>query len=101
MIANSINQSNVKTYTTTKWAPKVFLYMFIAIGITALVSTVIGLIFTSAFPIVYGDEINVDAAKAYIALFIVAFIMYIPLILWINLSVFRQKSNPMIPYILS
>lgn len=100
MIADSIQHSEVKHYTTTKWASKVFLYMFMAIGITALVCTVIGLIFTHFWPLTYGNEVNVDAAKAYIALFIVAFIMYIPLILWIHFSVFKQKSRPMIPYVL-
>ncbi len=100
MIADSIKQSEVKHYTTTKWASKVFLYMFIAIGITAIVSAVIGLIFTQFFPIAYGNELNEDAATAYIVLFVVAFIMYIPLILWIHFSVFKQNSRPMIPYVL-
>ncbi len=100
MIADSIKQTEVKHYTTTKWASKVFLYMFMAIGITAIVTAVIGVIFSSIWPIAYGTEINVDAAKAYIALFIVAFIMYIPLILWIQFSVFKEKSRPMIPYVL-
>ncbi|MBR0193915.1 MAG: US12 family protein [Bacilli bacterium] len=100
MIAESIRQSDVKTYTTTKWASKVFLYMFMAIGITAVVCAVIGLIFTQFFPIVYGNEVNIDAAKAYIGLFIAAFIMYIPLILWIHFSVFKEKSRPMIPFVL-
>ncbi len=100
MIADSIKQTEVKHYTTTKWASKVFLYMFMAIGITAVVTAVIGVIFSSIWPIAYGTEINVDAAKAYIALFIVAFIMYIPLILWIQFSVFKEKSRPMIPYVL-
>ena len=100
MIAESIKQTEVKHYTTTKWASKVFLYMFIAIGITAVVSAIIGVIFTTIWPLEYGNEVNVDAAKAYIALFIIAFIMYIPLILWIHLSVFKEKSKPMVPYIL-
>ena len=100
MIADSIKQTEVKHYTTTKWASKVFLYMFIAIGITAVVAAVIGAIFSYLWPITYGTEVNVDAAKAYIALFIVAFIMYIPLILWIQFSVFKEKSRPMIPYVL-
>lgn len=100
MIADSIKQTEVKHYSTTKWASKVFLYMFMAVGITAVVSAIIGLIFTYFFPIAYGNELNVDAAKAYIALFIVAFIMYIPLILWIHFSVFKQNSRPMIPYVL-
>ena len=100
MIAESVKQTEVRHYTTTKWASKVFLYMFTAIGITAVVSAVIGVIFSSIWPIAYGTELNVDAAKAYIALFIVAFIMYIPLILWINFSVFKEKSRPMIPYVL-
>lgn len=100
MIADSIKQTEVKHYSTTKWASKVFLYMFMAVGITAVVSAIIGLIFTYFFPIAYGSELNVDAAKAYIALFIVAFIMYIPLILWIHFSVFKQNSRPMIPYVL-
>ena len=100
MIAESIKQTEVKHYTTTKWASKVFLYMFMAIGITAVVSAIIGVIFTAIWPLEYGNEVNVDAAKAYIALFIIAFIMYIPLILWIHLSVFKEKSKPMVPYIL-
>ena len=100
MIAESIKQTEVKHYTTTKWASKVFLYMFMAIGITAVVSAIIGVIFTTIWPLEYGNEVNVDAAKAYIALFIIAFIMYIPLILWIHLSVFKEKSKPMVPYIL-
>ena len=100
MIANSIHPTTVKTYSTTKWASKVFLYMFMAIGITAVVSAIIGFIFSVAFPITYGEEVNVDASTAYIVLFIVAFIMYIPLILWINFSVMKEKSKPMIPYIL-
>lgn len=100
MIAETIKQSNTKAYSTTKWASKVFLYMFMAIGITAVVATIIGLIFTYAFPIVYGNEVNLDAAKAYIGLFIASFILYIPLILWIQFSVFREKSRPMIPFIL-
>ena len=100
MIVDSIKQTEVKHYSTTKWASKVFLYMFMAVGITAVVSAIIGLIFTYFFPIAYGNELNVDAAKAYIALFIVAFIMYIPLILWIHFSVFKQNSRPMIPYVL-
>ena len=100
MIADSIKQTEVKHYTTTKWASKVFLYMFMAIGITAVVAAVIGVVFSSIWPITYGTEVNVDAAKAYIALFIVAFIMYIPLILWIHFSVFKEKSRPMIPYVL-
>lgn len=100
MIADSIKQTEVRHYSTTKWASKVFLYMFMAIGITAVVAAVIGAIFSNLWPITYGTEVNVDAAKAYIALFIVAFIMYIPLILWIQFSVFKEKSRPMIPYVL-
>lgn len=100
MIVNSINQSHSQTYTTTKWASRVFLYMFMAIGITAVVSAIIGVIFTNLFPINYGEELNVDAAKAYIALFIVAFLMYLPLILWFHFSVAKQKSRPMVPYVL-
>lgn len=100
MIAESIKQSEVRHYSTTKWASKVFLYMFIAIGITAAVAAVIGAIFSYLWPITYGTEVNIDAAKAYIALFVVAFIMYIPLILWIQFSVFKEKSRPMIPYVL-
>ena len=100
MIADSIKQTEVRHYSTTKWASKVFLYMFMAIGITAVVAAVIGAIFSNLWPITYGTEVNVDAAKAYIVLFIVAFIMYIPLILWIQFSVFKEKSRPMIPYVL-
>ena len=100
MIAESIKQSNAKTYSTTKWASKVFLYMFMAIGITALVSAVIGVIFSTIFPITYGETVNEDNATAYIVLFIVAFIMYIPLILWFHFSVMKEKSRPMLPYVL-
>lgn len=92
--------SNPAVNTSSKFLSKVFLYMFIALAITAATSAVIGAIFSSAFPVNYGDAFDVDKAKAYIGLLISAVFAYIILLIWFQISVMRHHGRPLVPFIL-
>jgi len=97
MIETTYSNSRV----TSKFTSKVFLYMFVALLITAVTSTIVGLLFTKFFPITYSGSVTQQANyKAYTTLLIVSLVAYIPLIIWIQISVLKERSNPTVPFVL-
>ena len=92
--------------SVNKFTGKVFLYMFIALMITALVAGLVGFIFKRAFPLDETGSVIVDGAidqslaKPYFTLLIVSFVVYIPLIIWIQVQTFRGKGSIIVPFII-
>ncbi len=98
------NQRQVEvSVSSSKFIGKVFLYTFIALAITAVTAGVIGFIFSKAFtPIDYNTYVlsDTELIKPYLALLIVAVVMYIPLIIWIQIVCFRRRGGMVVPFVL-
>lgn len=98
---NSTNAS-----ITAKFTGKVFLYMFIALLITAVVAGSIGLVFRQAFPIdpntgvIIDGEFKPELAAPYLVLLLSAFIAWIPVTIWINIVSFRGRGRLAVPFVI-
>lgn len=90
--------------TSSKFIGRVFLYTFIALGITAVVAAIIGLVFSRAIqPIDYNYTefvIDTNLIQPYLYLLIGSIVVYIPTIIWIHIVAFRGKGRLDIPFVL-
>ena len=92
--------SNPAVNTSSKFLSKVFLYMFLALAITAAVCGIVGAIFSSAFPVDYGAPYDTDKVGAYFVLLITSVIAYFIVFIWFQISVVRHHGRPLVPFII-
>lgn len=97
-------QNQQVSVKSSKFIGKVFLYTFIALAITAVVSAIIGLVFSTAIqPVDYDYNtfvIDTETMRPYFVLLIVSLAMYFPLIIWIHIICFRGRGRMGIPFVL-
>lgn len=85
---------------TSSFIGKVFLYMFLGLLITALVSVGVGLLFTECFPFNYSSESSNQNSYIYIVALISSLFLMFILSFIIRFMSFSKKRSILIPYIL-
>lgn len=89
----------------SRFITRVFFYMFIALLFTAVVSTVVGVLFSTFIGLKLGDGgmeevINADAFLIYLVVLIISIIMLIATSIWFHISAFRGKHSLVVPFAL-
>lgn len=93
-LGRKVRPSTVQVSEGSKFAGSVFLYMFLALAITAVVSTLIGFIFSKT---IFQDT---AANNAFATVLIVAICLYIPVMLWCQFSAIRNGKTMWPAYII-
>ena len=91
VFGKSASPSKVGVDSGSKFLGAVFLYMFIALAITALVATGMGALIQYLI-----NKGNAAGEEAVAITFIVAFVLYIPTLIWVQFSCLRNGKS-MIP----
>lgn len=84
--------------TGSKFMGKVFLYMFGALLITALVAIGFGYLFTSVWPIADGNVLDSQYASIYLSILISSFVLIFITSIWFNISAWRGKHTLFVPF---
>lgn len=94
---NKFKASTVTVADGSKFAGAVFLYMFIALAITAGVAAIMGLIFSKA--VYTGADANANM-DAFVKVIIIALCLYFPIMIWVEIAAVR-KGKTLIPAFVS
>lgn len=102
--------SSVRPESKSRFASAVFLYVFIGLLITGVVTAAMGFIFGHYFPIAYADPNNpsiiiVDPStqpnlNVYLGLLAGSGVAYFILLIWILVVSFKNKGNLAVPFTL-
>lgn len=84
----------LQTLVTAKFMGIVFLYMFIALFITAGVSALVGYLFTTIWPIDYSD----NTYLIYLITLIVSAVLMVGVNIWFSFAGYRTKGGLYIPF---
>lgn len=84
----------------SKFIGKVFLYMFLALLLTAAIGVGIGLFLQTQFKANISDGIKGTYAMIYIVMMIVSFISILVVGIWFSISAIRGKHSLVAPFVL-
>ena len=84
----------------SRFIGKTFLYMFLALLLTAVVGVGVGLIFQYLFKSASVDETLGQYALIYFAVLIVSVISLLVIGIWFNISAIRGKHSLVVPFTL-
>lgn len=90
-----IKPSAVSVSDGGKFTGAVFLYMFISLLITAVVSTILGLVFSKT---VFSTTASSDADNAFAILLIVSLVLYIPVFIWAEIAIAKNHRSMKVAY---
>ncbi len=93
-----IVNNEVRVDTGSKFLAKVFLYMFIALFITASVATGVGYLFLHFLPLTGETEVVVQNTNIYIGLLIGSLVLLIFVGIWFNVRAFKMERSLALPF---
>lgn len=99
----SVNRSERLTVASgSRFIARVFLYMFVALLFTSVVSTVVGLLFTNLIGLKFEGDMGVITNSnnfvIYLVVLIASIIMLMVTSIWFHISAFRGKHSLVVPF---
>lgn len=92
-----VKPSEISVESGSKFIGATFLYMLIALLITGVVSFLCGLLLNKA---VLGDAGSEQASNLFAPVFLVSLVLYIPTLIWVQISAIRNGKSMWTAYII-